>query len=187
MFISNIAAAISDCVVALAKIFRAFLLHKMTHPYYKLLKSMKCRMKLHTRKAEYKQYIKTMASGVLHCGTSSKHMHRIIKCLLILITVNIIIYNVFSDFLSLAHDISYVESVCKVVNKGLHILNWKYLNTFIPKTSRRSGKPLPHVVGYIMPLTLRLLMSYIYMEHLFLMFLDHTQRRTTVDRTPLDE
>jgi hypothetical protein len=35
-------------------------------------------------------------------------------------------------------------------------------------------------------LTLRLLMSYIYMEHLFLMFLDHT-RRTTVDKTPLDE
>ena len=34
-------------------------------------------------------------------------------------------------------------------------------------------------------LTLRLLMSYIYMEHLFLMFLDHT-RRTTVGRTPLD-
>jgi len=28
---------------------------------------------------------------------------------------------------------------------------------------------------------------YIYMEHLFLMFLDHTQRRTTVGRTPLDE
>ena len=36
-------------------------------------------------------------------------------------------------------------------------------------------------------LTLRLLMSYIYMEHLFLMFLDHTQRRTTVGRTALDE
>ena len=32
-------------------------------------------------------------------------------------------------------------------------------------------------------LTLRLLMSYIYMEHLFLMFLDHTQWRTTVGRT----
>ena len=30
-------------------------------------------------------------------------------------------------------------------------------------------------------------MSYIYMEHLFLMFLDHTKRRTTVGRTPLDE
>ena len=36
-------------------------------------------------------------------------------------------------------------------------------------------------------LTPRQLMSYIYMEHLFLMFLDHTQRRTTVGRTPLDE
>jgi len=36
-------------------------------------------------------------------------------------------------------------------------------------------------------LTLRLLMSYIYMEHPFLIFLDHTQRRTTVGRTPLDE
>jgi len=37
------------------------------------------------------------------------------------------------------------------------------------------------------PLTLRRLMSYIYMEHPFLMFLDHTQRRSTVGRTPLDE
>ena len=48
-------------------------------------------------------------------------------------------------------------------------------------------------------LTLRRLMScvyiyiyiyiyiYTYMEHPFLMFLDHTQRRTTVGRTPLDE
>jgi hypothetical protein len=42
-------------------------------------------------------------------------------------------------------------------------------------------------------LTLRLLMSYIYiyiyiyMECIFLMFLDHTQRRTTGGRSPLDE
>ena len=42
-------------------------------------------------------------------------------------------------------------------------------------------------------LTLWLIMSYIYvyiyiyMERLFLMFLDHTQRRSTVGRTPLDE
>ena len=36
-------------------------------------------------------------------------------------------------------------------------------------------------------LTLRRLMSYIYMEHPFLMFLDHAQRRSTVGRTPLDE
>jgi len=41
--------------------------------------------------------------------------------------------------------------------------------------------------GEQIPLTLRLLMSSIYMEHLFLMFPDHTQRRTTVGRTPLDE
>jgi hypothetical protein len=45
----------------------------------------------------------------------------------------------------------------------------------------------------VLPLTLRLLMSYIYiyiyiyMEHLFLMFIYHTQRRSTVGRTPLDE
>jgi hypothetical protein len=36
-------------------------------------------------------------------------------------------------------------------------------------------------------LTLRLLMSYIHMEHPFVMFLDHTQRRSAVGRTPLDE
>ena len=40
-------------------------------------------------------------------------------------------------------------------------------------------------------LTLRLLIIYIYiyiyMEHPFLMFLDHTQRHSTVGRTPLDE
>jgi len=36
-------------------------------------------------------------------------------------------------------------------------------------------------------LTLRRLMSYIFMEHPFLMFLDHTQRRSTVGRIPLDE
>ena len=49
----------------------------------------------------------------------------------------------------------------------------------------------PGVFTHCTTLTLRLLMSYIYiyiyMEHLFLMFLDHTQRRTTVGRTPLDE
>ena len=41
----------------------------------------------------------------------------------------------------------------------------------------------------IKSLILKLLMFYIYiyMEHIFLMFLDHTQRRTTVGRTPLDE
>ena len=46
----------------------------------------------------------------------------------------------------------------------------------------------PHSLTYkLIILTLRRLMSYIYMEHPFLMFLDHTQRRSTVGRTPLDE
>jgi len=44
-----------------------------------------------------------------------------------------------------------------------------------------------NIRSYLHRLTLRLLMSYIYMEHPFLMFLDHTQRRSTVGRTPLDE
>ena len=41
----------------------------------------------------------------------------------------------------------------------------------------------------VLRLTLRLLMSYIYiyMEHLFLMFLDHIRRRSTVGMIPLDE
>jgi len=46
----------------------------------------------------------------------------------------------------------------------------------------------PHVSRIrVKLLTFRRLMSYIYMEHPFLMFLDHTQRRSTVGRTPLDE
>ena len=53
--------------------------------------------------------------------------------------------------------------------------------SFVKKTDKENN-------GY---LTLRRLMSYIYiyiyMEHPFLMFLDHTQRRSTVGRTPLDE
>jgi len=50
-----------------------------------------------------------------------------------------------------------------------------------------------NIISSSLQLTLRRLMSYIYiyihiyMEHPFLMFLDHTQRRSTVGRTPLDE
>ena len=43
------------------------------------------------------------------------------------------------------------------------------------------------LLQWALVLTLRQLMLYIYMEHLFLMFLDHTQRRTTVGRTPLEK
>ena len=61
------------------------------------------------------------------------------------------------------------------------------LLTFESHDAVRNWNDIQGVSGGI--LTLRLLMSYIYiyMEHLFLMFLDHTQRRTTVGRTPLDE
>ena len=47
--------------------------------------------------------------------------------------------------------------------------------------------PVHTTTAHFLTLTLRRLMSYIYMEHPFLMFLDHTQRRSTVGRTPLDE
>ena len=61
--------------------------------------------------------------------------------------------------------------------------------TFVDPCVIVQGVPLANEPG--ISLTLRLLMSYIYiyiyMERLFLMFLDYTQRRTTVGRTPLDE
>ena len=56
---------------------------------------------------------------------------------------------------------------------------------FLPSRGIYSKYKAPGIASVL--LILRLLMSYIYMEHLFLMFLDHTQRRTTVGRTPLDE
>ena len=63
------------------------------------------------------------------------------------------------------------------------------LTLLLFKVVRRivSLPPLFSTVLQDFALTLRRLMSYIYMEHPFLMFLDHTQRRSTVGRTPLDE
>ena len=74
-----------------------------------------------------------------------------------------------------------------------------YLKILYGKNTEQSKKKIlfrlyaMHLLGtsmsthIILYLTLRRLMSYIYMEHPFLMFLDHTQRRSTVGRTPLDE
>ena len=42
-------------------------------------------------------------------------------------------------------------------------------------------------VKSINPQATNVIYIYIYMEQPFLMFLDHTQRRSTVGRTPLDE
>jgi len=47
--------------------------------------------------------------------------------------------------------------------------------------------PIMHVAQDTLTLRQLMFYIYIYMEHLFLMFLDHTQRRSTVGRTPLDE
>ena len=68
---------------------------------------------------------------------------------------------------------------------GLTVTGWRHIACAMARHSMK------------ITLTLRLLMSYIYiyiciyiyiyMERLFLMFLDHTQRRSTVGRTPLDE
>jgi len=71
-----------------------------------------------------------------------------------------------------------------VVMIGLDIVRCAELDHF-PLLCLVTGKTT--VLRYVTPLTLRRLMSYIYMEHPFLMFLDHTQRRSTVGRTPLDE
>ena len=65
-----------------------------------------------------------------------------------------------------------------------------------PKGIRSSDRPTlfladssVYIYSQGTDLTLRRLMSYIYIyvEHPFLMFLDHTQRRSIVGRTPLDE
>jgi len=63
-----------------------------------------------------------------------------------------------------------------------------FTDTIIPFTSNHPTQHKCATVKFLYNgLTLRRLMSYIYMEHPFLMFLDHTQRRSTVGRTPLDE
>ena len=61
--------------------------------------------------------------------------------------------------------VSTIALMCKIIMMKLDQLDL---------TLRR---PISHIYIYI----------YIYMEHPFLMFLDHTQRRSTVGRTPLDE
>ena len=54
------------------------------------------------------------------------------------------------------------------------------------ETEEENSVPLIKVLPLEMILTLSRIMSYIYGAP-FLMFLDHTQRRSTVGRTPLDE
>ena len=72
----------------------------------------------------------------------------------------------------------------------LHELHFRECYRIILKRNKIYTSSNTTILCFI-NLTLRLLMSYIfiyiYMERIFLMFLDHTQRRTIVGRTPLDE
>ena len=77
------------------------------------------------------------------------------------------------SFVSKANKVFFYLSLAFLLPEALHSLAQPY-------TTERN------IIAQF-SLTLRRLMSYIYMEHPFLMFVDHTQRRSTVGRTPLDE
>ena len=89
-----------------------------------------------------------------------------------------------------------IRGLVKLHKKGTRIrpiINWMnapaYKLAKILAEKLQTNVPLSYVINVrnTAHLTLRRLMSYIYMEHPFLMFLDHTKRRGTVGRTPLDE
>ena len=95
---------------------------------------------------------------------------------------------------------SFSEVLTDIQRKGCRVISQKkrFLNAFNPLNPELN--PFCYLLALlgahhflhvsmirVKLLTFRLLMSYIYMEHPFLMFLDHTQRRSTVGRTPLDE
>ena len=61
------------------------------------------------------------------------------------------------------------------------------LNLLAPTTVGARINPYATNVIYIYIYVCVCVCVCVCMEHLFLMFLDHTQRRTTVGRTPLDE
>ena len=100
-------------------------------------------------------------------------------------------------------DLPYEESFirCLLASKRIYRRNfykeWENINPLSPELN-----PICYLLALlwahyflhvsrikVKSLTLRRLMSYIYiyMEHPFLMFVDHTQRHSTVGRTPLDE
>ena len=83
---------------------------------------------------------------------------------------------------------------CSCVNQCFINFCFDGLSVYLLFIFQHSGMHNFKIYGFcwellVKSLTFRLLMSYIYiyMEHQFLMFLDHTQRRTTVGRTLLDE
>ena len=92
---------------------------------------------------------------------------------------------------SLSANVHHKICICGI--KGINTLNPE-LNPTCYLLALLGAHHFLHVSRIrVKSLTFRRLMSYIYiytyiyMEHPFLMFLDHTQRRSTVGRTPLDE
>ena len=89
------------------------------------------------------------------------------------------------------------DYILLLIQAGLLLVNFKGFASSNPLNAELN--PICHLLALlgvhflhvsrirVKSLTLRLLMSYIYMENQFSMFLDHTQRRTTVGSTPLDE
>ena len=75
----------------------------------------------------------------------------------------------------------------QVVRICWRIKNWAESNKGFEETSAKRSADFEERRNKQLTLTLRRLISYIYMEHPFLMYLDHTQRRSIVGRTPLDE
>ena len=93
----------------------------------------------------------------------------------------------------ISHQMTTLQGVpgVKVTTSGFNPLNPE-LNPICYLLALLGAHHFLHVSKIrVKSLTLRRLMSYIYiyiyMEHPFLMFLDHTRRRSTVGRTPLDE
>ena len=104
--------------------------------------------------------------------------------MVVLCTTRISIYNYFNFVLVMS---TYCQPFCTNYSPALNPLNAE-LNPICYLLALLGVHHFLHVSRIrVKSLTLRLLMSYIYMERLFLMFLDHTQRRSTVGRTPLDE
>jgi len=84
--------------------------------------------------------------------------------------------------------LTHILTLCYYATKLINCLTYKLNGLFLSvlQFSQSDHYSRTQIIKSL-NLTLGLLMSYIYMEHLFLMFLDHTQRCRTVSRTPLDE
>jgi len=85
----------------------------------------------------------------------------------------------------------------KLITRGCVMLKLEYRYECKPQVSNfmcgvifnplNADLTLRRLMSYIYIFIYIYIYIYIYMDHPFLMILDHTQRRSTVGRTPLDE